>query len=95
MAQTLSDFNTLGQKASNVSRLHAYSDLDLSLRLNQYGDIVPLTDIDAVKNSVRNLVLTNFMERAWEPDVGSNIRALLFEPADKFTTTSLKNAISE
>jgi phage baseplate assembly protein W len=68
--------------------------LDLSLTLHpDFHDIVPLTDIDAVKNAVKNLVLTNFDERPFNRRLGSNLRALLFEPADKFTISALRQYI--
>lgn len=89
----LSDKNVLARRSALVSKVHPYSDLDLSLVINEFKDITPLTDIDAVKQSVRNLVLTNFNERPFQPKLGANITALLFEPADKFTMTSLKEGI--
>lgn len=89
----LSDKNVLARRAALVSKVHPYSDLDLTLAINEFQDITPLTDIDAVKQSVRNLVLTNFNERPFRPKLGGNITALLFEPADKFTMISLKESI--
>lgn len=83
-------------KASVVSKLRKYSDLDLSLYLDKTltkGDIVPLEDIDAVKNSVRNLILSNNYDRPFQPYLGSNIKALLFEPADMFTIYALTSTI--
>jgi len=93
--QTLtSDSNVIRSKSVLVSRTQPYSDLDLSLTLHpDFHDIVPLTDIDAVKNAVKNLVLTNFDERPFNRRLGSNLRALLFEPADKFTISALRQYI--
>jgi len=42
---------------------------------------------------LKTLILTNFFERPFQPDVGSNARALLFEPADPLTIADLKNII--
>jgi len=94
MSVALSDYNAQNRTAAIVSKQKPYSDLDMSLSLNIYNDIVPFYDIDAVKTSVKNLILTNFNEVPFQPDVGSNLSALLFEPADKFTMTSLKRAIT-
>jgi phage baseplate assembly protein W len=52
-------------------------------------------DLDAVKASVRNLVVTNFGERPFQPNIGSNVRGFLFEPADVFTIFGLKQNIED
>ena len=44
------------------------------------GDIAKLTNISAVKASVKNLVMTNFYERPFHPEIGSDVRVALFEP---------------
>jgi phage baseplate assembly protein W len=41
-----------------------------------------LKNADAVKRAVRNLILTNFGERPYEPLYGGNVRAMLFENTD-------------
>lgn len=46
------------------------------------GKLPVLKNADAVKRAVRNLILTNFGERQYEPLYGGNIRAMLFENAD-------------
>lgn len=43
------------------------------------GDLFRLTNVNAVKRSIRNIVLTNKYERPFNPDFGCNIRAMLFE----------------
>jgi phage baseplate assembly protein W len=92
--QTFSDLNRSGQKASVVSSGRLYSDLDLSLTLHPiFRDIMPLTDTDAVINAVKNLLFTNFHERPFRPNLGSNLSNLLFEPADVITIIRLKQAI--
>ena len=92
--QTLSDYNVTDQRAAVVSKRKLYSDLDLSLALHPiFHDITPLTDTDAVIGSVRNLVMTNFNERPFQPYLGSNLRGLLFEPADKITIICLRESI--
>ena len=94
--QTFSDYNTSGQKASVISSNRLYSDLDLSLTLHPiFHDIMPLTDTDAVINAVRNLILTNFNERPFRPNLGSNLSNILFEPADVITIIRLKQSILE
>ena len=46
------------------------------------GKLPVLKNADAVKRAVRNLILTNFGERQYEPLYGGNIRAMLFENTD-------------
>lgn len=93
MSLILSDFND--KKSSNISRENVYSDLDLSFNIHPTtNDIRPVLDIDAVKNSISNLVQTSFLERPFHPEIGAGIRALLFEPVDLFTALSLKDSIA-
>ena len=57
-----------------------YSDIDLTFSPQPTtGDISLVLDDRAVINSVRNLLLTNFYERPWQPGLGSNMTGLLFE----------------
>ena len=57
-----------------------YKDLNLGFQKNTATkDIQKLTDIEAVKRSVRNLINTNHYEKPFHPEIGSNLRAMLFE----------------
>jgi len=57
-----------------------YKDLNLDFQKNTAtSDIQKLTDAEAVKRSVRNLINTNHYERPFHPEIGSNLRAMLFE----------------
>ena len=62
---------------SNESKRSAkfYRDLDLDFQINSATkDIQKLSDIEAVKRSVRNLINTNHYERPFHPEIGSNLR---------------------
>jgi phage baseplate assembly protein W len=50
---------------------------------------------DAVKQSVKSLILTNFYERPFKPDIGCNIRNSLFELFSPVTQQTMQNAIRE
>lgn len=98
MSSVLSDYNVnelyVTKRSSVVSKRKPYSDLDLSLALNlNFHDVVPYVDIDAVKNSVRNLILSNYFDRPFQPALGSNVSAFLFEPADNFTISAMREEI--
>jgi hypothetical protein len=91
-----SDYNATKSQYIVPSSDRVYSDLDLALTKHPvYDDIRPLTDIDAVKNSVRNLLLTNKGERPFQPNVGSGIFALLFEHANMYTYEAVRNNIQD
>ena len=78
----------------NVAKKNNYSDLNLAfLKHPIFADITPLGDIDAVKQSVKNLVLTNFNEKPFHPEIGGNVTSLLFEPADSFTGIAIRDEI--
>jgi len=64
-----------------------YSDLDLTFnRLPVTNDVALSYDNQAVIRSVRNLLSTNFYERPFQPNLGSNISKLLFEPINNITS---------
>ena len=56
-------------------------------------DLIALENTDAVKNSIRNIVLTNRGERLFNYDFGCDIRALLFENIEPSTESALKSLI--
>lgn len=71
-----------------------YSDLDLKFdRQPLNGDVSMVYDNRSVINSLKNLLLTNFYERLWQPDLGSNLSLLLFEPVDPLTALSIETEI--
>ena len=94
MSSILSDYNSSTITSSVVAKTGLYSDLDVSFILHPtLKDIRPITDIDAVKASVKNLVLAGVYERPFHPELGGGVNSLLFEPANPFTILSLKDAI--
>ena len=73
-----------------------YKDLDLDFGRNVVtNDVNKLTDVEAVKRSVRNLINTNHFERPFHPELGGNVRALLFEPMTPLTALNLQRKIEE
>ena len=84
--------NTNNSKRSN----RIYSDLNLNFTKNPATkDVARLTDIEAVKRSVRNLILTNRFERPFHPEIGSSIRDLLFETITPLNAVLLEDRIEE
>ncbi len=79
-----------------VSRKKDYSDLDLDFMPHPTTkDVMKKTGNDAIKRSVRNLLLTNFYDRPFQSYIGSNALKLLFDNATPITANFLTNAIRE
>ena len=69
---------TQSNESKRSSRI--YKDLNLDFSFNSATkDIQKITDVEAVKRSVRNLINLNHYEKPFHPEVGSNLRAMLFE----------------
>ena len=79
---------------SNESKRSAkiYRDLDFQFN-SATKDIQKLTDVESVKRSVRNLINTNHYERPFHPEIGSNLRAMLFENITPQMTHALSKQI--
>ena len=72
------DASTLTNRSKRSARI--YKDLNLDFIQNTATkDIQKITDVESVKRSVRNLINTNHYEKPFRPEVGSNLRAMLFE----------------
>jgi phage baseplate assembly protein W len=73
-----------------------YRDLDLRFNVHPVKkDVTKHLNEYAVINSVKNLVSINFFEKPFNPQFGSNLRALLFEPVDEITAVHIERAITE
>jgi phage baseplate assembly protein W len=69
------------QANNDITRnVRQYSDLDLFFGKKSTGsDISKVTDVQAVKRSVRNLVLLNAYEKPFHPEIAGGVREMLFE----------------
>jgi hypothetical protein len=73
-----------------------YTDMDLNITPHpSSGDLILKYDKDAVKRSLRNIMLTNDYERPFRPGFGANLRSLLFELADDITKFEIRKQITE
>ena len=73
-----------------------YKDLNLNFSTNPVTqDVTNVTDVNAVKRSIRNLLLTNHYDRPFHPEIGSNIQALLFENFGPITGNQLSRQIED
>ncbi len=73
-----------------------YVDLDLDFTRHPVtNDVVKITDVDAVKRSVRNLINTQFYERPFHPELGCGVRDMLFENYTPMTGIFMRRKIEE
>ena len=57
----------------------SYSDIDLLFGINNVGDVYKKKDAAAVKQSVKNIILTNYQEKPFNPFFGTSVKNQLFE----------------
>ena len=88
---------TDAQGQNDIDRnVRQYRDLDLFFaKKSGSKDIRKVTDIQAVKRSVRNLVLLNQYEKPFHPEIGSGIRDMLFENMSSITAFVLSKKIED
>ena len=73
-----------------------YVDLDLFYgKKSSNSDIQDLTNVKAVKRSIRNLILTNHFEKPFHPEIGSGVRDMLFENMTPVTSHILARKIED
>ena len=73
-----------------------YKDVAFSMFANPMsGDMGKKTGAPAVSQSIVSILKTDFNERLFQPEFGSNIRALLFEPMNPITEERIKTAVED
>ena len=82
---------------NNITRnTRQYTDLDLFFgKKSSNSDIQDITDVKAVKRSIRNLVLLNHYEKPFHPEIASGVRDMLFELITPITATILARKIED
>ena len=96
MAILQSGYTDASRTNSSSRSVRLYKDIALSFEKNvSTKDVIVKTDVDAVKQSVRNLILTNHYERPFHPEIGSSVTAMLFEPMNPITANILQRTIAE
>ena len=84
------DAGTLTNKSKRSAKI--YKDLNLDFAQNTATkDIQKITDVESVKRSVRNLINLNHYDKPFHPEIGSNLRGMLFENI----TPQMSHAISK
>ena len=84
------------QANNDITRnVKQYRDLDLFFSKKTNKDLNKVTDIEAVKRSVRNLILHNTFEKPFHPEIGGNVRGLLFENMTPMTSAVIARKIED
>ena len=85
------------QSQNSITRnVRQYTDLDLFFgKKSSNSDIQDITDVKAVKRSIRNLVLLNHYEKPFHPEIASGVRDMLFELITPITATILARKIED
>ena len=76
-----------------VARKRIYKDIDLSFAKRPDGDVYKKQDAAAVKQSVKNLLLTNSTEKPFSPNFGANLNNFLFNLDTEFDADLLEERI--
>jgi len=92
MNSILSDFNRPNYQPTVVAG-DVFKDVSFSFIHPATGDLLLATDIEAVKNSIKNIVLTPRGTRPFFPEFGTRVSNLLFELASPITASQIKDEI--
>lgn len=81
---------------TQIDSARSFKDLDLNFTAHPVRkDINKFSNEYAVINAVKNLILTNHYERPFRPELGSNIRRMLFENVDTIMAAQIEREIEE
>jgi phage baseplate assembly protein W len=77
-------------------QIKQFADLDLSFTINPFTkDLYLKTDEDAVKTAIKHLIRTKNFERAFHPEIGTQIHSLLFENFSSAAKLAMEQTITE
>ena len=95
MATATAHLDAQGQNSIDRD-VRQWKDLDLFFGAKQTSkDINKVVSVQAVKRSIRNLVLTNHYEKPFHPEIGSGVRDMLFELMTPITSFILAKKIED
>ena len=81
---------------SSDRNVRQYADLDLFFgKKTSNNDVSEVTDVQAVKRSIRNLVLLNIYEKPFHPEISSGVGDMLFELMTPVTAAILARKIQD
>lgn len=78
----------------DFARSRSFKDLAINFAKNPFtDDVSAIKNENAIKQAIKNLILTTPGEKPFQPLVGSRVNDLLFEPLDAFTANALEEEI--
>ena len=81
---------------TDLKNRKSYADLSFDFTANpQTGDVATVRDDVSVKRGIKNILLTAPNERLFQPEIGSGIKEMLFEPMTPLTEQRLSDACRE
>ena len=84
------------QSQNTARATRQYTDLDLFFgKKSSDSDIQKVTDIQAVKRSIRNLVQLNTYEKPFRPEIAGGVREMLFEPMSPVVSAMIARKIED
>lgn len=83
----------INKKTLVVSRTRTYSDIDLSFAKKPDNDVYKKVDAAAVKQAVKNLLLTNTTEKPFAPNFGADLNSFLFNLDTEFDADLIEERI--
>ncbi len=87
---------TDAQANNDITRnVKQYKDLDLFFSKKSNKDVNKVTDVEAVKRSVRNLLLLNTFEKPFHPEIAGDMRAMLFENMTPLTAAVISRKVED
>ena len=90
----MAQYNSKNQ-ASRVAR-RWFTDIDINMKNHPTtGDVVLKYDLNAIKRAIMNLAMTNHYERPFKPNLGVNLRGMLFELNNAPNRLVLENQIKD
>jgi len=78
---------------SSITRV--YKDIDLTFTKKSSGDIFKKTDAAAVKQSVKNILMTNLTEKPFNPYFGGGLNDFLFELSEDFSEIDIQEQVAQ
>lgn len=79
---------------TSFKKSRSFKDVGMNFRLNaNTKDVAAVINDNAIKQSIRNLILTVPGEKPFQPSIGSRVSELLFEPLDNFTSDAVRQEV--
>lgn len=77
-----------------TSRNRQYSDIDLTFSAKTTGDVYKKSDAAAVKQAIKNLLLTNYGEKPFRPYYGGDLNRFLFQNDEEFDEIEIQDRVA-